>query len=164
VDNIVLIGFMGSGKSTLGAALATDLGREFCDMDTLIERLEEMTVPDLFEKKGESYFRKCESSILQDLSLVRNMVVACGGGTPCFGNNMDLIKKLGTSFYLNASIEYLYNRIESTSDRPLKGDFESMKDLLAQRDSMYAQADVILNVEDKSIEELIDSIKQNAYA
>ncbi|WP_422080898.1 shikimate kinase [Ulvibacterium sp.] len=119
---IVLVGYMGSGKSTIGKILADGLGLDFWDLDGYIERSEGDTIPDLFKKKGEIYFRKKENEYLgQILHNEHNFVLSTGGGAPCYGNNMEIIQK-GTKnvFYLKVSVGELVKRLATQkSERPL---------------------------------------------
>ena len=94
-DIIYLIGLMGSGKSTLGPQLARNLQYEFIDMDSYIEEKEQLSIPQIFQKQGEDFFRKVEAEALNDLSSKQKVVISTGGGTPCFHDNLDVIKKTG---------------------------------------------------------------------
>ncbi|WP_299530447.1 shikimate kinase [Ulvibacterium sp.] len=119
---IVLVGYMGSGKSTIGKILADGLGLDFLDLDSYIEQSEGVTIPELFKKKGEIYFRKKENEYLrQILQKEHNFVLSTGGGAPCYGNNMEIILR-GTKnvFYLKVSIGELVRRLATQkSERPL---------------------------------------------
>jgi len=134
---------MGSGKSTVGAVLAERLELPFIDLDRRIEEREGLTISKLFEQKGEAYFRHCESEELQTIiQTTQAAVIATGGGTPCFHDNMKLMNAAGVTLYLHCSIETLQQRIESTSDeRPVlrQADF-SLENLLTEREPFYAKA------------------------
>ncbi|RKN80294.1 shikimate kinase [Ulvibacterium marinum] len=119
---IVLIGYMGSGKSTIGKILADELGLDFLDLDAYIEYSEGSTIPRLFEEKGEIHFRKKENEHLDRLLKEKhNFVLSTGGGTPCYGNNMEIIRKATKNvFYLKVSVGELVKRLSTQkSERPL---------------------------------------------
>ncbi len=117
---IYLIGFMGSGKSTAGKKLAAALGYAFMDLDTMIEQKYRITIPAVFEKYDEPAFRKLERETLKQTFGLDRHVIATGGGTPCFFNNMELIREHGTSVYLKMSPGALLQRLlNSKKKRPL---------------------------------------------
>ena len=119
---IVLLGYMGSGKTTIGKIVANHLNIKFLDLDDYIEQQENMSVGLIFEKKGELYFRKKEREyLLQILLNQSNIVLSLGGGTPCFGDNMELInEKIDNSFYLNIGINELSERLKlEKNHRPM---------------------------------------------
>lgn len=119
--NIFLIGMPSSGKSTLGRALAKALNFQFVDMDEIIERQEGKTVQLIFQEKGEAYFRKVESQVLKEIPLDSQLVIATGGGVPCFFDNMAYIKTNGKSIFIDVKPEALFQRINQakTNHRPL---------------------------------------------
>lgn len=148
---IVLLGFMGSGKSTLGKHLAESLGWMFIDLDRFIETEENRTISDIFEKDGEPAFRKIESKALNRIITHPNQVIAIGGGAACYPDNLQLIREKSLSIYLRVSEEQLFSRLQNSSTiRPLlKGKPESetrcfINDLLGQRESFYLQADIVI--------------------
>jgi shikimate kinase len=117
---IFLVGFMGSGKSTLGQRLARRLGYSFIDMDTRIEGEYGMTINEIFETLGEKAFRDMENQLLEEMFMQENAVISTGGGLPCTGNNMDLINRHGVSIYLRLEPSALINRLSrGKSRRPL---------------------------------------------
>nr|WP_291962228.1 shikimate kinase [Maribacter sp.] len=119
---IVLVGYMGSGKSTVGRIVANHLNIKFLDLDDYIEDAEAMSIPSIFDTKGEIYFRKKEVEYLKQIFLNENsFVLSLGGGTPCFGNNMALVnEKTANSFYLNVGINELTTRLmKEKSHRPM---------------------------------------------
>ena len=149
--SIVLLGFMGSGKSTLGNQLAASLGWTFIDIDRFIEADENRTIPEIFEKDGESTFRKLESNALNRLLTYTSQVISVGGGAPCSPGNLELIKEKSLSIYLRISKPQLLVRLTgSSTQRPLlkgKSEFETQSliaDLLAFREPFYLQADIII--------------------
>lgn len=164
---IFLIGFMGSGKSTLGAQLARRLAYHFVDMDQLIEDTAEMSIPEIFEEHGEEVFRKWEQDILRELCQGEKMVVSTGGGVPCHSGLMDLMNNNGTTIYLKLSPEALLSRlIRSRTERPLiKGKSEAellefIIDLLEKREEFYMRASHVvdgLNMTAESLIRLLES-------
>lgn len=115
-----LVGFMGAGKSTLAKEIAQLTGYKFVDTDTLLEEKQQLTIPQYFEKFGETAFRKEETLILQNLSTSINAIVATGGGLPCFNGNMEWMNANGITIYIKQSTEELIKRLENTKpQRPL---------------------------------------------
>ncbi len=158
---------MGSGKSTVGKELATSLKMQFLDLDNYIEKRNFKTIPEIFASEGESSFRKIEQKALHEVSEFDNVIIATGGGAPCFFDNMDLIKKTGVSIYLNGSSRILAERLlNSKIDRPLiKGKSKEelisfLAETLSKRNEWYRQADVILDFDhDISTEEVLNSLQ-----
>jgi shikimate kinase len=154
--NIFLIGMPSSGKTTLGRQLAKTLtsvkGKlEFIDLDSRIEVAESMKVSEIFAMKGEDYFRKIESQQLKKIQKDSNVVVATGGGVPCFFDNMDFIKNNGIAIFLDVSPEKLVERmlVSSKNDRPmfdLKSEnlLQQITEKYNQRTRFYKQADIIV--------------------
>lgn len=117
---IFLIGFMGSGKSTIGKVLADKLGYAFLDLDLEIEEYENRSIEQIFKEEGEAYFRKIESKVLKSLKKHESRVVSLGGGTPCYSDNMFTISKLGTAVYIQTSQAKLIQNLSKDLDkRPL---------------------------------------------
>ena len=108
---IFLIGYMGSGKTTLGQELAQVMGLRFVDLDDFIENRCQMSISDLFASRGESGFRSIEREMLAEVALMEDVVVACGGGTPCFHGNMELMNAAGTTVWLEVAAERLASRL-----------------------------------------------------
>lgn len=153
--NIYLIGFMGSGKSHTGQQLARALDLAFVDLDDRIETLAQCSIAQLFEQKGEAYFRELEAQALRATLADDPAVISCGGGTPCFYDNMVWIKANGLSVYLQASVSLLVQRLKKGQEhRPLIRNFNEVElnafigDRLKQREVFYTQAQFILNQED----------------
>ena len=163
--NIILQGYMGSGKSTVAVKLASTLHLQHIDLDQLIESHENLSVTEIFSLKGEIYFRKLESHLLNSvLSQQTNFVLALGGGTPCYGNNLDAIKNGGVSIYLKGSIALLCERIANSDNRPLIQD-RSRDDLtefvakhLFERSSFYEQSDFVVTIDGKPADEIVNEI------
>ncbi len=151
VKPVVLLGFMGSGKSTLGKQLAALLGWDFIDLDRFIETHENRSIPEIFNQDGEATFRKIESIALQKVLAYNCQVIALGGGAPCQPENLKLIKEKSLSVYLKISETQLFIRLAySNTPRPLlNGKSESetqtfIADLLTAREPFYDQADIII--------------------
>lgn len=166
--NIVLLGYMACGKSTIGKALAAELKRPFLDLDVYISERESMAISEIFEQKGEIYFRKIEHNLLKEvLDLNQNTILSIGGGTPCYGNNMDLIsEKKNLSIYLKASIPTLANRLLiDKENRPLVAFLsdaqipEFIAKHLFERRFFYEKAQKTLNIDGKTTVEIVKEIK-----
>jgi shikimate kinase len=157
---------MGSGKSTVGQGLAKELNLQFIDLDNYIEERNFMTIPEIFASAGEDGFRKVEQHALKELSEFENVVVATGGGTPCFFDNMELIKRTGISVFLNGSPRILAERLMvSKTERPLiKGKSreelaEFIHETLNKRDYWYKQADLIIDFDsDLKVPEVLEML------
>lgn len=165
---IFLIGFMGSGKSTLGAQLARRLSYQFIDMDQLIEETAEMSIPEIFNEHGEKVFRKWEHDILQELCHREKLVISTGGGAPCHSGIMDLLNAHGTTVYLKLSPEALLSRlIRSRTERPLiKGKskpelLDFIKSMLETREEFYSRASHIVDGLNIKTEELARTISNS---
>lgn len=171
---IVLLGYMASGKSVVGKHLANVLDYQFIDLDSFIEEKEATSIPKIFQTKGEIYFRKKEHEYLKEvLTIKNNIVLALGGGTPCYANNMDLIHSCrnSISFYLKASVTELTKRLQNeVSDRPLVSQLKNNEELegfiakhIFERNLFYNQAKYKVNVDDKSIIEITKEIVIKLY-
>jgi shikimate kinase len=165
---IVLIGYMASGKSAIGKLLASKLNRNYIDLDEYIENKEKKSIAKLFADKGEIYFRKVETIYLRELLENNiNTIISVGGGTPCFGNNINEIKKNAKSIYLKASIKAIYDRLLLESEkRPLVSEIpenkleEFIAKHLFERRSFYGQADFTVEVTNKNLDEIVAEILQ----
>lgn len=142
-NNIVLIGFMGSGKTTLGRYIAQEKGMRFIDTDELIESKEGTSINQIFADKGEGYFRNLETDVIRELvSSESNCVISVGGGLPVREINRELIRKLGICVYLRTDRDELVRRLKGDRNRPLLagGELENKIDtLMAQRKSIYEE-------------------------
>lgn len=151
MKNIFLIGLPSSGKSTLGKKLARTLRYRFVDLDKLIEKDQGMTIHEIFTTRGEDFFREVESRLLKETVANRKIVVATGGGAPCFFDNMDFIKEAGISIFLDVPPSELARRIENhgKDDRPLLSGAVSLETELAQKYAKrlpyYSRADLVLS-------------------
>ena len=164
---IVLLGYMGSGKSTIAKELAKRMNSTAIDLDDYITNNEKMSVSELFSQKGEVYFRKKETVYLQELLLSNeDLVIAVGGGTPCYGNNMREILNGSNSFYLKASIKNLTARLEKEKEsRPLIAGLphDALEEFIAkhlfERRNFYEQANHIVSIDGKSVEIIVEEIR-----
>ena len=162
--NIILIGYMGSGKSTVGHKAAKAVEYNFLDTDALIEKEEGMTISRLFEKKGEPYFREKETETIQRLiGQPKGNIIATGGGLPMKDGNAELLKQLGTVIYLKAETDTLVKRLSGDKVRPLLQNVdlrEKIENMLAIRGPVYeACADVVLQTDNMSFYEIICQIE-----
>ena len=153
--SIVLVGMMGAGKSSIGRRLASRLGIPFIDADAEIESAAGMTIPEIFEKHGEPYFRAGEARVIARLLDNGPQVLATGGGSVMDPQTRALISQKGISIWLKADIDVLLKRTKRRNDRPL---VEKIKDLLPVREPIYAQADIIIQSRDEPHDTIIDEI------
>lgn len=152
---------MGSGKSSTGRKIASSLRWQFADTDKVVEEQEGASVPELFEHKGEDYFRKAETRVLKSVSERSKTVIACGGGTPCSAENMEIMKSTGVIIYLKLPVEALASRLlKSRTKRPLlretetTGMTERVQELLDCRIVWYEQADATVDGMTDTVEEM----------
>ena len=149
MNPVFLIGYMGCGKTTLGEVLARQMDCRFIDLDEFIEQRQGMTVLQIFDEMGEQHFRKLETEALQEVALMTDVIVGCGGGTPCHGDNMSLMNQAGTTVWLTTSPERITARLllpEQKSKRPkintlsIHEVLPLVKKELQSRSPYYAQA------------------------
>lgn len=164
---LFLVGYMCSGKTTLGKYLADKLSYAFVDLDEYIEENENMSVSDIFKKAGESTFRKIENKYLKDLCLMDNIVIATGGGTPCNYNNMPLINSSGVSVYIQTSPAVLIDRLlVMGKNRPIVAGKnlteldEFVRNHLKERESFYQKANIKINVDVWNVESITRELIQ----
>ncbi len=167
--NYYLTGFMAAGKSTIGPILANTLGWNFYDLDKEVEKQEGMKIVDLFEKKGDDYFRKTETSLLQNLSEKKESIISLGGGAIASEINFRIIKSSGKIIYLKSSPEMAYKRLRFKRDRPafiFEGEeipseeqfLERINNLLDSRKMYYEQADFVIDTDNQSVGKTVDII------
>lgn len=161
--NIVLIGFMGCGKSTVGKVLAKRLLLPVEDTDKLIEAREGRTISDIFSKEGEGYFRDLETGLLQEISAESKVrILSVGGGTPVRPENRGLIKQCGMVIYLRVRPETVYGRVKHDAKRPLlqcDDPLGKIRELMASREDAYSEcADNIIDVDEMSVEMVVEEI------
>ncbi|MFT5436339.1 MAG: shikimate kinase [Ulvibacter sp.] len=171
---LVVIGYMGSGKSTVGIELATALGYKFIDLDSHIEFLEDKPISKIFKEKGEIYFRKLENQILKDLvSSENNAIISTGGGTPCYGNTMEFLssQEATVTIYLKSSLTVLADRLfMERVNRPLIAHIDDKVTLidfirkhLFERSFYYNQAKLSIDTENASVGEIVEKIVSNLF-
>lgn len=153
MKSIIIIGYMGAGKTTVGKALAKELGIMFYDLDWYIETRMHKTVKQIFDESGEDGFRQIEHNMLHEVAEFENIVLSCGGGTPCFFDNMDYMNQLGETVYLKASPETLYAHLKMGKGvRPLllnktpEGVQVFIREQLQKREPFYEKAKHIFDV------------------
>lgn len=153
--SIVLVGMMGAGKSSIGRRLAGRLGLRFIDADHEIERAAGMTIPEIFAQHGEAYFRAGEARVIARLLEEGPQVLATGGGAVIDPQTRALIRSKGISVWLKAELDVLLKRTKRRNDRPLVG---QIKDLLPQREPLYAEAEITVQSRDEPHETIVDEI------
>jgi len=171
---VVLLGYMASGKSTIGRILAKNLNYTFIDLDDYIEEKEKNTISDIFKFNGEIYFRKVETIYLKEvIEQNNNIVLSLGGGTPCYSNNINVLlnNENVTTIYLKATVTTLVNRLEKEKTmRPLISHLAKQDDLmefvgkhLFERSSYYNQANITITLDGKQKEETLEDILLNLF-
>ena len=153
--NIMLIGFMGSGKSTI-------LEMQDLETDEFIVKREDMTINEIFQRKGEEYFRRCENNALRELETRQGIIISCGGGMPMKDENVELMKKNGKIVLLTASPETIYERVKYSNERPLLNgnmNVEYIKDLMEKRKDRYESiADIVVDTNNKPIHVIAEEV------
>lgn len=162
--NILLIGFMGAGKSTVSAKLSELLAMEIMEMDAHIQQKEGMTIKEIFAVHGEEYFRNCESNTLIELKERKHMVVSCGGGVPLREKNVELMKNSGYVVWLTATPEAIYDRVKDSTERPLLNgnmNIPYIKNLMESRREKYEKAaDIMVDTTGKEPQEICEELLQ----
>ncbi len=167
MGNVILIGFMGCGKTTVGLKLSYRLRRSIIDTDKEIEREEKRSISEIFAADGEPYFRDRETACLRKLiESTNNQIISVGGGLPMREENRQLLHELGQVFYLQAKGETIYERVKDDTTRPLlqvEDPLTKIETLLQERDPYYrAAADAVIAVDGKSFEEILNEIEEKA--
>lgn len=164
---VFLIGYMGCGKSTLGRKLSEMLQVTFIDLDKYIEQKYFKTIPNIFEEEGEVAFREKEQAALKEVSEFDNVIVASGGGAPCFFKNMDVMNEAGLCVFLDVDSSELTNRLlQSATERPLIKDkspdelLDFVEGMMEKRRPFYEKAKVILKGKDIRPEQIIERIEK----
>jgi shikimate kinase len=183
---VFLLGFMGAGKSHLGRQLAIETGSEYIDLDNLVVEQTGMTINQVFEEHGEGYFRELETKILHKISTELNSkeinadslkkekyyFIGCGGGTPCFNNNMEWMNNHGLTVWLNPSVNVLFSRLKNEKDqRPLLKQLEDdqlmifIENKLEERKFFYELSAIVLNDNDTTISKILKLVSdaQNLF-
>jgi len=159
--NIIITGFMGTGKSVIAKELARKLKMEFIDMDQIIEEGLGISIADIFARYGENYFREQENKLVKELSQKENRVIATGGGTLLSSDNARMLGQAGEIICLYADSQIIYNRLEKKNNRPLiKGDniLNKINHLLEKRKKVYDNFDYKINTSNLSVQEVVDKI------
>ncbi|WP_317366859.1 shikimate kinase [uncultured Tyzzerella sp.] len=163
--NVILIGFMGCGKTTVGRELAKNINFRFIDTDYMIQKEESKSIEKIFDTFGEQYFRKIEKNVCYRVSNFKNCVISTGGGIIKSEENMINLKKTGTIIYLRATPQKIYKNLKYDNKRPLLKNKDKIKiicDLLNERSYLYEKyADIIVDVDDNSPFVLAKIIKNN---
>ena len=160
--NIMLIGFMGTGKSTVSTYLSELFAMESVDIDQLIVEKESLSISDIFNKYGEEYFRNCESNILIELQKKNQLIVSCGGGVVLRDENIAHMKKNGRIVLLTGTPQTIFERVKNNTDRPILNDnmnVEYIESLMEKRRERYMEsADIVISTDHKSIPEICEEI------
>ena len=163
MKNIVLVGFMGTGKTVVAKALALSMGKRYVSVDELIEEREERSIKDIFEKDGEAYFRRIEKEIVKEVSGLEDLVLDPGGGVVLDGDNMRNLKENGTVICLWAEPEVIRERTSGSSERPLlnvKDPEARIREMLDERRPFYEKADMHIDTTELTVEETVSEIKK----
>lgn len=169
MNKIILLGYMGSGKSTIAKFLSEKTKIALFDLDKIIEERVDLSVKQIFEQKGEVYFRKLENQIFKELiASDEKMIISLGGGTPCYAGNDEMLNGANiASFYLKASIDTLYERLVSSKEnRPLIADQseEGMKEYIAmhlfERSFYYNKATHVVIIDQKTVDAIVSEIEK----
>ena len=162
--NIVLIGFMGAGKTSISEYLKTLFAMDVIEMDQIIAEREGMSIPDIFATYGEEYFRDLETNLLIEMQSHKNAVISCGGGAALRERNVAEMKKNGRVVLLTATPETIYERVKDSNDRPVLNGRKNVKgisELMEQRREKYeAAADIVINTDDKTVLQICEELVQ----
>jgi shikimate kinase len=159
-DLVILVGFMGAGKSSVGRLIARRLGRCFVETDDLIVSRAGRSIPAIFRDGGESRFRALEAEAVELLRLKRGDVVATGGGLPCRPGRMDLLKSLGTVVWLKGDFAAMYERAQRAGERPMLAErpVSEVEALYREREPYYAQAQLTVDTRGLSVDQIVGRI------
>ncbi len=162
MKNIFLIGFMGCGKSAISSHMSQVHGMTVIEMDEEIVRKEGISIPDIFEKKGEKYFRESETQLLYDIQAMENVVVSCGGGVVLREENVLAMKKDGVVVWLTASPETIFERVKDDENRPLligNKNVTFIQNMMKERQPKYeSAADIVVNTDGKSVKDICNEV------
>ncbi|MBM6685548.1 chorismate mutase [Faecalicatena contorta] len=162
--NIILIGFMGAGKTTISDYLSTMFAMNIVEMDQVIEEREEMSIQDIFATYGEEYFRELETGLLVEMQSRKNTVISCGGGVAMRERNVAEMKKNGRVVLLTASPETIYERVKDSRNRPVlngRKNVQGISELMEQRREKYeAAADIVVNTDGKTVLQVCEEMIQ----
>lgn len=161
MKNIVLVGMMGAGKTTVGELLATKLNRELKDIDRVIEQEQKKSIIEIFTNDGEEAFRQLESETIEKFSNMSDLIISTGGGALEKANNLSNLQKNGIIIYLKADIEELFKRVKNETQRPLlkeQDPLEVIKKLIKKREKFYLMANITIITDNKSPEKITEEI------
>lgn len=162
MKNIYLIGFMGTGKSTVAKALTASTNMKCIEMDELIEKQQQMAITDIFAKYGEQHFRDLETALLESLKSEENLVVSCGGGSVLRDENAAMMKEHGCIVWLTATPETIFERVKDSTNRPILNgnmNIEYIRGLMEKRSARYeAVADIKVATDGKNAEKICEEI------
>lgn len=165
MENIFLIGFMGTGKSTVASWLSREYDMDVIEMDERIAEKEGISIPEIFKKYGETYFRDAETGVLQEIAGEKNKVISCGGGVVLRESNVALMKQNGRIIFLTATPETILERVKDSDNRPLLQNHKnlvSIREMMEQRREKYEKAaDLIIDTDKKAIQEICLEILGN---
>ncbi len=166
--NIFLIGFMGTGKTTIANALNGKYGMQIIDMDAQIEQDEHMTIPDIFASKGEEFFRDLETNLVKNIQKMDDVVISCGGGAVLREENVQEMKKSGKIILLEAKPETILERVRHSHNRPLlegNKNVDYIRELMSKREDKYkAAADFAVSVDDRAVDDIAEEIYKKVFA
>ena len=161
-NNIFLIGFMGTGKSSVANKLCEMLGMTRVEMDEEIVRQQDMAISDIFDEYGEKYFRRLETDLLEEIATKENQVVSCGGGVVLMEGNVEIMKSCGTIVLLTAEPEVIYERVKDDSSRPLLNGNMSISyicELMDERQGRYEEAaDFVVATDHRDVDAIVERI------
>lgn len=163
IKNIILVGFMGSGKTAVGQALAKDLGWKYVDSDDVIEARQNKLISLIFDEDGEEYFRRIEEEVLEEICRSQKQVIATGGGAVTRPKNRENFKKNGVTVYLYTDKDVIWQRVKDQNHRPLLNVDDPqarIKELLEKREKFYRQADIIIDTSHLTVDEVVGAIKR----
>ncbi len=161
MQHIVLVGFMGTGKTVVGKQLAERLGRDFLELDEMIEKKEGCSIREIFEKRGEPYFREVEKEVIKEAIRKRHVVISAGGGAIIDEENLGNLKRDGFIICLEASPDIILERTKGLKSRPLLNVPDPKKEiaaLLKKRGPYYKKADLSINTDSLSVEQVVERI------
>ena len=167
MSNIFLIGFMGTGKTTIANALKRKYDMQVVDMDAEIEKEQQMAISDIFSSKGEEYFRDLETQLIKDLQSKDNVVISCGGGAVLREENVTEMKKSGKIVLLNATPETILERVKNSHNRPLlegNKNVDFIRELMSKREDKYnAAAEITVSVDNRDVDEIADEVYRKVF-
>ena len=163
--NILLLGFMGAGKSTIGPLLARSLGYAYLDLDEELSRAAGRSIPEIFALEGEDAFRALETRVLREIKPGSRLVVGTGGGVVVGSENWEIMRRLGTTVYLEAPEEVLFRRIGDGHGRPLAqdGNRDHLRELFRRRAPLYAQADLVVTTADRTPQDVVAATRSALF-